>query len=49
MASGASKAVGVALCGWGVDAFGYAPVFLGAGAGLVVLAVLFRRTLSPPA
>jgi predicted MFS family arabinose efflux permease len=43
------QAVGVAVCGWGIDIFGYAAVFLMAGAGLIVLALLFRRTLPRPA
>jgi YNFM family putative membrane transporter len=39
------QAAGVWTCGWGVDAFGYAPVFVTMGGALLVLAVLFRRTL----
>jgi predicted MFS family arabinose efflux permease len=40
------QAAGVAVCGWGVDAFGYRPVFIGAGAMLLVVAVAFRATLA---
>ncbi len=40
------QAAGVAVCGWGVDAFGYRPVFIGAGAMLLVVAAAFRATLA---
>jgi YNFM family putative membrane transporter len=40
------QAVGVKICGLGIDAFGYAPVFLTNGALLVLLAIMFRRILA---
>jgi MFS transporter, YNFM family, putative membrane transport protein len=40
------QAAGVAICGWGVDELGYAPVFVGAGAMLLVVALAFRATLA---
>jgi MFS transporter, YNFM family, putative membrane transport protein len=40
------QAAGVASCGWAVDAFGYAPVFVAAGAMLLVTAMAFRATLA---
>jgi YNFM family putative membrane transporter len=40
------QAAGVAACGWAVDAFGYAPVFVTAGAMLLVTAMAFRATLA---
>jgi MFS transporter, YNFM family, putative membrane transport protein len=40
------QAAGVAVCGWGVDELGYGPVFVGAGAMLLVVALAFRATLA---
>ncbi len=40
------QAAGVAACGWGVDTFGYRPVFVGAGMMLLVVAAAFRATLA---
>jgi MFS transporter, YNFM family, putative membrane transport protein len=40
------QAAGVAACGWAVDAFGYAPVFVVDGAMLLVTALAFRATLA---
>jgi MFS transporter, YNFM family, putative membrane transport protein len=42
------QAAGVAACGRAVDEFGYAPVFVGAGAMLLVVALAFRATLAKP-
>jgi predicted MFS family arabinose efflux permease len=41
------QAAGVAALGWGVDNLGYAPIFAAAGLGLFVVALTFRRTLTP--
>ncbi|HEX3500498.1 MAG TPA: MFS transporter [Stellaceae bacterium] len=40
------QAAGVAACGWAVDEFGYAPVFVIDGAMLLVTALAFRATLA---
>ena len=40
------QAAGVAACGWAVDELGYAPVFVGAGAMLLAVALGFRATLA---
>jgi predicted MFS family arabinose efflux permease len=40
------QAAGVAACGWAVDAFGYAPVFVVDGVMLLVTALAFRATLA---
>jgi YNFM family putative membrane transporter len=42
------QAAGVAACGWAVDEFGYAPVFVVDGAMLLVTALAFRATLAKP-
>ena len=42
------QAAGVAALGWGVDAFGYATVFAVAALGLILVALFFRRRLTPP-
>jgi predicted MFS family arabinose efflux permease len=38
--------VGVALGGMLIDRVGYAPVFLGCGAGLLCLGIVFRAMLA---
>jgi YNFM family putative membrane transporter len=40
------QAAGVAVCGWGVDAFGYNVVFVIAGVMLLIVAIVFRATLA---
>jgi predicted MFS family arabinose efflux permease len=40
------QAAGVAVCGWGVDAFGYNVVFVVAGVMLLIVAIGFRATLA---
>ncbi len=40
------QAAGVAVCGWGVDAFGYDVVFVLAGVMLLIVAIGFRATLA---
>jgi predicted MFS family arabinose efflux permease len=42
------QSAGVALCGAAIDAVGYRPVFVAAGAGLLGVGIVFRAALSRP-